>query len=106
MRRTIYMLAATMLALTGALMAGSANARFVPPPCGFVTGGGWVLSDPSANVNFGAHGGCKTGAFWGNVNVLDHTYRPPGRLKSTEITGYLMDAEFQSAGDICGIGEV
>src|SRR5689334_2143088 len=106
MRRTIYMLAATMLALTGALMAGSAKAHFVPAPCDFITGGGWVLSDSSANVNFGAHGGCKNGAFWGNVNVLDHTYNPPGHLKSTEITGYLMDPEFPNARDICGIGEV
>ena len=106
MRRTIYMLAATLLALTGALAANSAKAHFVPAPCDFITGGGWVLSDTAGFVNFGAHGGCKHGAFWGHVNVLDHSYNPPGHLKSTEITGYLMDPEFPNARDICGFGEV
>jgi len=106
MRKTIYMLFAIPLLLMGALTAGTANAHFVPAPCDFITGGGWVLNDSAGFVNFGSHGGCKNGKFWGHVNVLDHSYNPPGHLKSTEITGYLMDPEFPNARDICGFGEV
>jgi hypothetical protein len=106
MRRTIYMLFAIPLVLAGALAAGSASAHFVPAPCDFITGGGWVLNDAGDNVNFGSHGGCKNGAFWGHVNVLDHSYNPPGHLKSTRITGYLMDPAFPNARDICGEGEI
>src|SRR6266568_3107382 len=83
MRRSIYRLVATPLVLAGALAAGSAHAHFVPAPCDFITGGGWVITDSGAKVNFGAHGGCENGAFWGHVNVLDHTSSPPGHLKST-----------------------
>lgn len=106
MRRTIYTLVATLLALMGALAAGPARAHFIPAPCDFITGGGWVLADSGAKVNFGSHGGCKNGAFWGHVNVLDHSFNPPGHLKSTRITGYLMDPAFPNARDICGEGEV
>ncbi len=106
MRRTIYMLVALPLVLAGVLTAGSANAHFVPAPCDFITGGGWVIGDSGQFVNFGAHGGCKNGAFWGHVNVLDHSYNPPGHLRSTEITGYLMDPAFPNARDICGTGVV
>ena len=106
MRRTIYTLVATPLLLAGALTAGSAYAHFVPAPCDFITGGGWVIGDSRQFINFGAHGGCKHGAFWGHVNVLDHSTTPPGHLKSTEITGYLMDPAFPNARDICGFGVV
>jgi hypothetical protein len=106
MRRTIFTLFAIPLALAGALAGGSASAHFVPAPCDFITGGGWVLNDAGDKVNFGAHGGCKNGAFWGHVNVLDHSYNPPGHLKSTRITGYTMDPAFPNARDICGEGEV
>ena len=93
-----------LCALPLALLAGQAKAHFVPAPCDFITGGGWVIADSGAKVNFGAHGGCKHGAFWGHVNVVDHTYNPPGHLRSTRITGYLMDPEFPNARDICGEG--
>lgn len=106
MRRTIQLLLAMPLALMGALTAGSAYAHFVPAPCDFITGGGWIIGDSAQFINFGAHGGCKHGAFWGHVNVLDHGFNPPGHLKSTEITGYLWDPAFPNARDICGIGEV
>lgn len=106
MLKIIYTLFAIPLALTGALTAGPAYAHFVPAPCDFITGGGWVLGDTGAKVNFGAHGGCKNGAFWGHVNVVDHSYNPPGHLKSTRITGYLMDPALPNARDICGEGEV
>jgi len=104
MRRTIYTLVATPLLLAGALTAGSAYAHFVPAPCDFITGGGWVIGDSGQFVNFGAHGGCKHGQFWGHVNVLDHSTNPPGHLRSTSITGYLFDPAFPNARDICGIG--
>lgn len=104
MRKTIYMLLAIPLALAGTLAAGSAYAHFVPAPCDFITGGGWVLNNAGDKVNFGSHGGCKNGAFWGHVNVLDHSTNPPGHLKSTRITGYLMDPAFPNARDICGEG--
>ncbi len=104
MRRTIYMLFAVPLVLVGALRAGSADAHFVPAPCDFITGGGFVFNDSGARVNFGAHGGCKNGAFWGHVNALDHSYNPPAHLRSTNITGYLMDPAFPNARDICGQG--
>ena len=106
MRRTIYMLFAVPLALAGALAGGSADAHFVPAPCDFITGGGWVITDSGAKANFGAHGGCKNGAFWGHVNAVDHSTNPPGHLRSTLITGYLMDPAFPNARDICGIGVV
>jgi hypothetical protein len=95
-----------LLALPLALLAHQAQAHFTPAPCDFITGGGWVIADSGAKANFGAHGGCKNGAYWGHVNVLDHTSSPPGHLKSTRITGYLMDPEFPNARDICGEGEV
>src|SRR5712691_13456339 len=106
MRRTMYTLVAIPLVLAGLLAAGSANAHFVPAPCDFITGGGFVFNDSGARVNFGAHGGCKNGQFWGHVNALDHSTTPPGHLRSTSITGYLMDPAFPTARDICGFGEV
>ncbi|MGH8708851.1 MAG: post-COAP-1 domain-containing protein [Burkholderiales bacterium] len=95
-----------LCALPFALLAGQAQAHFVPAPCDFITGGGWVFADSGAKANFGAHGGCKHGAFWGHVNVVDHTYNPPGHLRSTRITGYLMDPAFPNARDICGEGVI
>ena len=106
MRRMIQTLMAIPLALAGALIATSAYAHFVPAPCDFITGGGWVIGDDGAKVNFGAHGGCKNGAFWGHVNVVHHGVNPPAHLKSTRITGYLMDPAFPHARDICGEGVV
>jgi hypothetical protein len=95
-----------LCALPLVLLAGQAQAHFVPAPCDFITGGGWVIEDSGSKVNFGVHGGCKNGAFWGHVNALDHSSSPPGHLKSTRITGYLMDPAFPNARDICGEGEV
>src|SRR5712691_5113329 len=97
MRRTIHILVAAPLALAGALAAGSAHAHFVPAPCDFITGGGWVVDDAGAKLNFGAHGGCKNGAFWGHMNAVDHSTNPPGHVTSTSITGYLMDPAFPNA---------
>ncbi len=104
MRRMINMLVAAPLVLAGALAAVPAHAHFVPAPCDFITGGGWILDNAGAKLNFGAHGGCKNGAFWGHVNALDHSTNPPLHLRSTRITGYLMDPAFPNARDICGEG--
>src|SRR5262245_49564058 len=43
----------------------------VPPVCDFTTSGGFVIGDTGKKVTFGAHGGCKHGDFWGQINVLD-----------------------------------
>jgi hypothetical protein len=78
----------------------------VPDPCDFVTGGGFVFKDiTGARANFGSHGGCKHGAFWGHVNYVDHggfMGKTPYHVKSTEITGYLFDPLVPNARDICG----
>ncbi len=106
MRRTIYMLFAIPLTIAGTLTGGPANAHFVPAPCDLITGGGFVIGDSGQKVNFGAHGGCKNGQFWGHVNAVDHAFTPPGHFRSTLITGYLFDPAFPNARDICGQGVV
>jgi hypothetical protein len=91
-----------------ALTRSNVSAHFVPNPCDFITGGGFVFKDNGERANFGAHGGCKNGAFWGHVNYVDHDPVPfagtksPYHVDSTEITGYLMDPAFPNARDICG----
>ena len=80
-----------------------ASSHFVPLPCDFITSGGFVFTDAGAMANFGAHGGCKNGAFWGHVNYVDHATSPPYHVDSTQITGYLIDPAFPNARDICGI---
>jgi hypothetical protein len=94
-------LGAAMLVTTGAPL----SAHWVPAPCDFITGGGFIFTDIGAKANFGAHGGCKNGGFWGNVNYVDHggfMGRSPYHVKSTEITGYLTDSDFPNSRDICG----
>jgi hypothetical protein len=81
------------------------NAHWVPAPCDFITGGGFVFRDDGERANFGSHGGCKNGEFWGHVNYVDHggfNGATPYHVKSTEITGYLFDPAFPNARDICG----
>jgi hypothetical protein len=72
----------------------------VPVPCDFVTSGGFVLTPSEAMANFGAHGGCKKGAFWGHVNFIDHGIGL--HVDSTQITGYLTPEPFSNIRDICG----
>jgi hypothetical protein len=83
----------------------------VPSPCDFITGGGFVVTDspPSAQAgaqaNFGSHGGCKNGAFWGHVNYVDHGgYMgvSPYHVDSTEITAYGENPASPNAREICG----
>lgn len=105
---------AAVMALTsvgGVRMAaqtdGAPEDSFVlPQECDFVTSGGFVnvggdVSNPKAN--FGAHGGCKNGRFWGHVNYVDHTKGL--HMNSTEITGYFHPAgQAPTVRDICGWG--
>jgi hypothetical protein len=86
------------LALTAVPLA--AQAHFVPAPCDFITAGGFVFKDNGSMVNFGAHGGCKNGKFWGNFNVVDHENN--FHMKAEQITGYLYDPEHPEGRDICG----
>src|SRR5213593_45894 len=60
------------------------------PPCGFVTGGGWITGTPSgAKANFGVAGGFKNDAFWGHLNYIDHGTGM--HVKHTAVTGYAID---------------
>lgn len=95
-----------VLFLTAALGAAVVvlSGHITPIPCDFVTSGGFVFTDSDAMANFGAHGGCKNGAFWGHVNYVDHGTAPGYHVNSTEITGYLADPLVDpNARDICGI---
>ena len=78
---------------------------FVPGPCDFITGGGFVFTDLGPKANFGAHGGCKHGEFWGHVNYVDHggfMGVSPYHVSSIEITGYMMDDVAPTGREICG----
>jgi hypothetical protein len=95
--------AAAVLAITTVPTRG---AFFViPTPCDFITGGGFVFTDLGARANFGAHGGCKHGEFWGHVNYVDHggfMGVSPYHVSSIEITGYMMDDVAPTGREICG----
>jgi len=75
-----------------------------PPNCDSISGGGFVIRN-EAEANFGAHGGCQDGAFWGHVNFIDHGgylgTTTPYHVRSVEITGYLEIGT--NVRDICGI---
>ena len=89
-----------------ALTRTPVSAQAVPDPCDFITGGGFVLTNDGARANFGAHGGCKNGEFWGHVNYVDHGGfggQTPYHVDSTQITGYLTVPGFPNARDICGV---
>jgi hypothetical protein len=81
---------------------------FVPSPCDFITGGGFIFTDAGEKANFGAHAGCKNGGFWGHLNYVDHggfMGVSPYHVDSTEITGYLKedDPNFSTAREFCGV---
>lgn len=57
-----------------------------PPPCDFLTGGGWILHF-GAHANFGIGGGCKDGSpTWGHLEYIDHGTGL--NVHWTSITGY------------------
>jgi len=80
---------------------GSGGVGKVPAPCDFTTSGGFVLTDAGREANFGAHGGCKNGAFWGHVNYVDHN--TGYHVDSIAITGYLTPSPGSNVRDICGM---
>jgi hypothetical protein len=94
--------AAIVAAAALVLVSRPANAHFVPVPCDFITGGGFIFSNEGDRVNFGAHGGCKNGEFWGHVNFVHRFPSGNYHVDSIEITGYLFDPAFPNARDICG----
>lgn len=107
MSKVIYAFFAAALVAAGTALMTSVpvSAHWVPVPCDFITGGGFIFTDSGAKANFGSHGGCKHGAFWGHVNYVDHggfNGVSPYHVSSTEITGYLFDPDFPNARDICG----
>jgi hypothetical protein len=94
-------------ALTISTVPVRAGFFFMPTPCDFITGGGFIFTDWSSRANFGAHGGCKHGGFWGHLNYVDHGgYNDvtPYHVNSIEITGYLTSdkAGFETAREVCG----
>lgn len=100
---TMGILLALSAAIGGLAFVFSAQAHFQPTPCDFITSGGFVFTDSGAKANFGAHGGCKNGEFWGHINFVDHGTGL--HVNSTEITGYLVDPPVPNARDICGIAK-
>src|SRR5256886_13992424 len=57
-----------------------------PPPCDFLTGGGFILHF-GAHANFGVGGGCKQGSpTWGHLEYIDHGTGL--NVHWTSITGY------------------
>jgi hypothetical protein len=110
MRKTLSKMLSVAVAgtLAASVTAGGtiAYAAEVPVPCDSITGGGFTFKDDGERVNYGAHGGCKNGAFWGHVNYVDHggfAGERPYHVNSTDITGYLADPAVPGARDICGV---
>jgi len=108
-RLVISTLTAAALAGAGLLLvpnpAVRAGGSCEMAPCDFITGGGFIFRDDGERANFGSHGGCKHGGFWGHVNYVDHggfNGATPYHVDSTEITGYVMDPAFPNSRDICG----
>jgi hypothetical protein len=106
-RRVIFsLIMGGLVAAALALTRSQVSAQSVPDPCDFITGGGFIFRpDDGARANFGAHGGCKNGEFWGHVNYVDHGGfggATPFHVDSVEITGYLMDENVPNSRDICG----
>lgn len=93
-------LAAVPATTASAVLSGSGGTPPPPPPCGFVTSGGFVFNDAGKEVNFGAHGGCKNGEFWGNVNLVDHS--TGYHLNAVEVTGFFNPTDNPNTRDICG----
>jgi hypothetical protein len=95
-----------LVAAAFAITRSQVSAQDVPDPCDFITGGGFIFTNDGARANFGAHGGCKHGEFWGHVNYVDHggfMGQTPYHVDSTEITGYAEVLGSPNARDICGV---
>lgn len=76
------------------------------PSCDFISAGGFIVTNTGAEGNFGADGGCKKRAFWGNVNYVDHggfLETTPYHVSGIAVTGYIQIAP--NVRDICGIAQ-
>ena len=95
-----------------------AIAHIVPSPCDFTTGGGFVITDNTANdgsnhhANFGLVGGCKNGGFFGHVNFVDHdttnTVSPvccAGLHVNGPVSAYFEPAAGSNVRDLCGTAD-
>jgi len=71
--------------------------------CDFVTSGGFVVNPATGKkANFGVHGGCKNGGFWGHLNFVDHA--SGYHVNSVEVTAYLAPKGMASVvRDVCGV---
>lgn len=73
-------------------------------PCDFATSGGFVIGPTGKKANFGVHGGCKNGDFWGHLNFVDHANGY--HVQSVAITGYVVaPGGIQNARDVCGTAQ-
>lgn len=98
---TALSLAGTIAAVAfGIATPATVSAHWVQAPCDFITAGGYVKKDDGQHANYGVHGGCKHGNFWGHLNFEDHELKY--HITSTEITGYLFDPDRPNTRDICG----
>lgn len=81
------------------------QAQGVPDPCDFATSGGFVVNPATGKkANFGVHGGCKNGDFWGHLNFVDHANGY--HVNSVEVTAYLAPLGVTSpVRDVCGIAQ-
>jgi hypothetical protein len=74
MRRSISALGVVALMLA----ARAAGAQSPPPPCDFLTGGGYIFNSLNnrSRANFGVGGSCKKGGdshgLWGHLEYVDH----------------------------------
>jgi hypothetical protein len=98
---TLVPLATVAVTHSIAQAQGSGGVATVPSPCDFTTSGGFTLTDAGKKATFGAHGGCKHGAFWGHMNYVDHD--TGYHVNSVEITGYLTPFPGSTTRDICGL---
>jgi hypothetical protein len=101
--RYAALIAALVPAASIAIMNATAQdlENAVPSPCDFATSGGFVWTDDGRKANFGVHGGCKNGSFWGHVNYMDHG--SGYHVDSLEVTGYLTPYPGSNVREICGL---
>jgi hypothetical protein len=74
------------VALAALLIKPAPVRAWAPPPCDFLTGGGWIVH-LGAKATFGIGGGCKHGSpTWGHLEYIDHGTGL--NVHGTDITGY------------------
>jgi len=80
-----FLVAVAMMLLSVGL--APVGAQGTPPPCDFLTGGGWIVHSGS-QANFAVGGGCKHGSpTWGHLEYTDHGTNL--KVHGTSITAYI-----------------